>query len=71
VQAHAPEADLILELGADVVGAMNVSQLKAGRDLLPDDAEAATHRLADRLQRLPTRGAPRGMDAEDLGGAAM
>src|SRR5512146_1032359 len=64
--AQAQEGDLVLEVLADVLRAVVMTQLHAGGDLLADAAEATANGLANRLERLPARGALGGVDAEDF-----
>ena len=52
------EGDLILEVVAGILAAMVVTELKACGDLLGKGAEALTHRLLDRLQRLEAVSVP-------------
>src|SRR3954454_15019710 len=67
----AKEADLGLEVVADVLAAVVVAQPEAGGDPLGERAEALAHRLRDRLERREPVGAAAGVDADALGRAMI
>ena len=67
----AKEGDLRLEVVAHILAAMVVAELEAGGDLLGKGAEALTHRLSDRFQRLEAIAALGGMDASAFGGTVI
>ena len=60
----AEEADLSLEVVADILAAMIVAELKAGGGAFGEGAETLAHRLPDRLQSLEAISAAAGMDAD-------
>src|SRR5205085_5632668 len=67
----AEEADLTLEVVADVLTPVVVAEPEAGSDALGEGAEALAHRLPDRLERLEPVGAAAGVRADALGRAVV
>ena len=67
----AEEADLGLEVVADVLAAMVVAEPKAGSDALGEAAMALADGLLDRLEGLEAIGAAAGVNADALGRAVI
>src|SRR3954467_6149113 len=67
----AEEADLGLEVVADVLAAVIVAEPQAGGDVLGEGAMASADGLPDRLQGLEPVGAAGGVDADALGRAVV
>src|SRR4029077_15629415 len=68
---QAEEADLALEMVADILRPMIVTEREARGDVLGERAEARTHRLPDRLHRLSADGGDAGGAAPGPGAASM
>src|SRR4051794_21818913 len=62
----AEEAELGLEVVADVLASMIVAELQAGGDALGEATKMLAHRLPDRLERFEAIGAAAGVDADTL-----
>src|SRR4051794_473559 len=67
----AEEAELGLEVVADVLASMIVAELQAGGGALGESAEMLAHRLPYRLERLEAISPLAGMDADALGRAVV
>src|SRR3954470_8056181 len=67
----AEEADLPLEVVADVLAAVVVAEPQPGGDVPAEGTVAPTDGLLDRLQGLEAVGNPAGMDAQALGRAVV
>src|SRR4051812_10971568 len=68
---HAEEADLPLEVVADVLAAVVVAEPQPGGDVPAEGTVAPTDGLLDRLQGLEAVGNPAGMVAQALGRAVV
>src|SRR5690242_21733316 len=68
---EAEEADLVLEVAGQVVGAMVVAQGEALGHVLLDAAEMAQDALAHRLERLEAVAGAGGMAADAFAGAVV
>ena len=63
---QAKEADLALEMVADILRPMIVTERKAMSDVLGEGAEALTYGLPDGLERLEAIGTAAGVNADAL-----
>src|SRR3954452_22320939 len=68
---HAEEADLHLEVVADVLAAVIVAEPQSGGDVPAEGTVAPTDGLPDRLEGLEAVRAPAGVDAQALGRAVV